>query len=273
MLDDYLECMPLGRVGTVEDIAALARFLVGPESTWITGQLINADGGHQLTRGPSYRSIVEPLYGADGLRGLVESGSGRERQDRRELARLREQRAVRGPDGAVLLEEATRRDRGAERREDEVRPVRGPGWGSSARKWIVRSTVGTNTGSSTRLNVGGIHASVIAAATSASTGRSSGSRIQPPATARAPRGAPGTGGVPIAQRVSQRCAIGGDSVRHGTGTEHLRTRDLRHHEIAELEPGRGLENAPSASATSFPCCSSRAEHEVSVPAAAARSPR
>ena len=46
------------RVGTVDDIAAMARFLVGPESTWITGQAIGVDGGHSLTRGPSYR--VDP---------------------------------------------------------------------------------------------------------------------------------------------------------------------------------------------------------------------
>ena len=72
VLDDYLECMPISRVGTVEDIAAMARFLIGPESTWVTGQLINVDGGHLLSRGPSYRSLVEPLYGADALRGIVE---------------------------------------------------------------------------------------------------------------------------------------------------------------------------------------------------------
>lgn len=71
VLDDYLECMPISRVGTVEDIAGMARFLVGPESTWVTGQLINVDGGHQLSRGPDYRSITEPIYGADALRGLV----------------------------------------------------------------------------------------------------------------------------------------------------------------------------------------------------------
>jgi NAD(P)-dependent dehydrogenase (short-subunit alcohol dehydrogenase family) len=72
VLDDYLENMPLGRVGTVDDIAALVRFLVGPESTWITGQTIGIDGGHSLRRGPSYRAILEPLYGAEALRGLVE---------------------------------------------------------------------------------------------------------------------------------------------------------------------------------------------------------
>jgi NAD(P)-dependent dehydrogenase (short-subunit alcohol dehydrogenase family) len=71
VLDDYFACMPISRVGTVDDVAALARFLVGPESTWLTGQAINVDGGHSLTRGPSYRAIVEPLYGADALRGIV----------------------------------------------------------------------------------------------------------------------------------------------------------------------------------------------------------
>jgi NAD(P)-dependent dehydrogenase (short-subunit alcohol dehydrogenase family) len=71
VLDDYLACMPIARVGTVDDIAAMARFLVGPESTWLTGQAINVDGGHSLTRGPSYRAIVEPLYGTDALRGIV----------------------------------------------------------------------------------------------------------------------------------------------------------------------------------------------------------
>jgi NAD(P)-dependent dehydrogenase (short-subunit alcohol dehydrogenase family) len=71
VLDDYLACMPIARVGTVEDVAAMARFLVGPESTWITGQEINVDGGHSLRRGPDYRALVEPLYGADALRGIV----------------------------------------------------------------------------------------------------------------------------------------------------------------------------------------------------------
>jgi NAD(P)-dependent dehydrogenase (short-subunit alcohol dehydrogenase family) len=71
VLDDYLDQMPIRRVGTVDDVAALVRFLVGPESTWITGQTIGVDGGHALRRGPDYRAIVEPLYGADALRGIV----------------------------------------------------------------------------------------------------------------------------------------------------------------------------------------------------------
>lgn len=67
--DDYLACMPLSRVGRVEDIAAAVRFLTGPESNWITGQVINVDGGHHLRRGPDYRSMFEPAFGADALDG------------------------------------------------------------------------------------------------------------------------------------------------------------------------------------------------------------
>ncbi|MFI6588394.1 SDR family oxidoreductase [Embleya sp. NPDC050493] len=75
VLDDYLECTPLGRVGRADDIAALAAFLVGPESTWITGQNINVDGGHHLRRGPDFRAFLEPVFGADGLRGIVAEGN------------------------------------------------------------------------------------------------------------------------------------------------------------------------------------------------------
>ncbi|WP_430330817.1 SDR family oxidoreductase [Rhodococcus sp. ACT016] len=71
ILDDYLECTPLGRVGEVEDIAGLAAFLLGPQSAWITGQVINVDGGQMLRRGPNFRSMLEQVYGADGLRGVV----------------------------------------------------------------------------------------------------------------------------------------------------------------------------------------------------------
>lgn len=71
VVGDYLSCTPLGRVGEPEDVAHLARFLVGPEATWITGQLINADGGHSLRRGPDIRALIEPLFGPDALRGVV----------------------------------------------------------------------------------------------------------------------------------------------------------------------------------------------------------
>jgi NAD(P)-dependent dehydrogenase (short-subunit alcohol dehydrogenase family) len=71
LLDDYLEQMPISRVGTVDDIAAAVRFLAGPEASWVTGQMIGIDGGHQLRRGPNYGLFVEPMYGADACRGLI----------------------------------------------------------------------------------------------------------------------------------------------------------------------------------------------------------
>jgi NAD(P)-dependent dehydrogenase (short-subunit alcohol dehydrogenase family) len=72
--DDYLAQMPLGRVGQVEDIAALCRFLVGPEASWITGQVIGSDGGHALRRGPDFSPILEGHWGKDGLRGAPAKG-------------------------------------------------------------------------------------------------------------------------------------------------------------------------------------------------------
>lgn len=40
---------PLGRVGKVEDLAALITFLASDEASWITGDTVNVDGGRHLT--------------------------------------------------------------------------------------------------------------------------------------------------------------------------------------------------------------------------------
>lgn len=69
--DDYIDCMPLARVGEPEDVAGLVRFLIGPEAAWITGQNIGVDGGHALRRGPDLSGLLEGVFGADGLRGVV----------------------------------------------------------------------------------------------------------------------------------------------------------------------------------------------------------
>jgi NAD(P)-dependent dehydrogenase (short-subunit alcohol dehydrogenase family) len=60
---DYLAQMPLGRVGTPDDVAALIGFLSGPDSSWITGQLIGVDGGHGLRRGPNLDNLFEGFFG------------------------------------------------------------------------------------------------------------------------------------------------------------------------------------------------------------------
>ena len=42
---------PLGRLGEPEDIAAAVAYLAAPESSWITGQIVVADGGLTLHGG------------------------------------------------------------------------------------------------------------------------------------------------------------------------------------------------------------------------------
>jgi NAD(P)-dependent dehydrogenase (short-subunit alcohol dehydrogenase family) len=59
---DYLAQMPLGRVGTVDDVAGLVAFLAGPDASWITGQLIGVDGGHSLRRGPNLDNLFAGLF-------------------------------------------------------------------------------------------------------------------------------------------------------------------------------------------------------------------
>ena len=69
--EDYRQCTPLPRTGEVTDVANLAMFLLSDAAGWITGQVINVDGGHGLRRGPDLSGMLEPLFGADGLRGVV----------------------------------------------------------------------------------------------------------------------------------------------------------------------------------------------------------
>lgn len=44
------EKYPLGRSGTADDLASLGHFLLGPKSSWITGQVIGVDGGMSSVR-------------------------------------------------------------------------------------------------------------------------------------------------------------------------------------------------------------------------------
>jgi len=68
---DYRVCTPLPRPGEVEDIANLAMFLLSDAASYVTGQVINVDGGLMLRRGPDFSAMLEPVFGADGLRGVV----------------------------------------------------------------------------------------------------------------------------------------------------------------------------------------------------------
>lgn len=43
--EKYLEHVPLGRLGNVQEVAEIACFLLSPSAAYITGQVIQADGG------------------------------------------------------------------------------------------------------------------------------------------------------------------------------------------------------------------------------------
>lgn len=68
---DYRHCTPLPRPGEVEDVANLAMFLLSDAASYVTGQVINVDGGLMLRRGPDFSAMLEPVFGAEGLRGVV----------------------------------------------------------------------------------------------------------------------------------------------------------------------------------------------------------
>jgi NAD(P)-dependent dehydrogenase (short-subunit alcohol dehydrogenase family) len=78
--ESYLVSTPMAEsrpegVGEPEDVAALARFLVGEDSRWITGEIIDVDGGHHLRRGPDFGSFIEPALGREVMLARKEPGS------------------------------------------------------------------------------------------------------------------------------------------------------------------------------------------------------
>ena len=288
-------------VGTVEDIAAMARFLVG------SGVDLAHRAGDQRRRRPlahprpelprhpraalrrrrpprhrrlhAFRSRtrvrqrrtvgIRRRYSRSGTRdarraaGEPGQRSGGRSPERQDLA-AGTARSV--PSGAHTSPSSSRNPPAATVVRNEASTnasAARPGCGSSARKWIVRSTVGTNTGSSTRLNVGGIQASVIAAATNGvdlvTLGQS-----DPPAghrtrTTRRARHRRVADRPPRLPPVRDRRRLRRDRPRHVV----LRAGYLRHHEVAELDARRAARRTrPSASAMSLPSCSTRAEHVV-----------
>jgi NAD(P)-dependent dehydrogenase (short-subunit alcohol dehydrogenase family) len=59
LLDNYIDQMPMARLGTVEDVASAVRYLIGPEASFVTGETLGVDGGHHLRRGADY-SLLFP---------------------------------------------------------------------------------------------------------------------------------------------------------------------------------------------------------------------
>ena len=61
----FIEQQPLPRHGQPDDIAAAIRYFAGPESGWVTGQLLTVDGGHTLHRFPDLTDVARSSM-ADG---------------------------------------------------------------------------------------------------------------------------------------------------------------------------------------------------------------
>lgn len=59
----YAGITPLGRTGEPDDVARVVRFFAGPESAWVTGQNIAADGGQEL--GGIAPDFLDDAYGKE----------------------------------------------------------------------------------------------------------------------------------------------------------------------------------------------------------------
>jgi NAD(P)-dependent dehydrogenase (short-subunit alcohol dehydrogenase family) len=42
---------PLGRIGDPDEVARVIAFLLEPESSWMTGQVVGVDGGVSMVKG------------------------------------------------------------------------------------------------------------------------------------------------------------------------------------------------------------------------------
>lgn len=59
VLDELVKWYPLGRVGTVDDVAAAVAFLASHEASWITGTVLTVDGGLLAGNAPMVADILD----------------------------------------------------------------------------------------------------------------------------------------------------------------------------------------------------------------------
>ena len=64
VLEDYLENTPLGRVGTAEDVAQAVLYLCSDKASWLTGEVLDLNGGAHLKRYPDVLAHVERMTSA-----------------------------------------------------------------------------------------------------------------------------------------------------------------------------------------------------------------
>jgi 7-alpha-hydroxysteroid dehydrogenase len=65
--ESYMRNTPMGGIAQPDDVAEAVRFLIGPESRFVTGVVLYVDGGHHLRAGPDFRPFTG--LGADQLLG------------------------------------------------------------------------------------------------------------------------------------------------------------------------------------------------------------
>lgn len=58
---DYLENTPLGRLGTAQDIADAVAFLCSDKASWLTGEVLDLNGGAHLKRYPDIPARLEQM--------------------------------------------------------------------------------------------------------------------------------------------------------------------------------------------------------------------
>ncbi len=61
VVEEYIENTALGRTGTPEDIAAAVVFVCSPQASWLTGEVLDLNGGAHLKRYPDVLGHVMKL--------------------------------------------------------------------------------------------------------------------------------------------------------------------------------------------------------------------
>jgi NAD(P)-dependent dehydrogenase (short-subunit alcohol dehydrogenase family) len=64
VLEDYIENTPLGRVGVPEDVAEAVLFLCSEQASWLTGEVLDLNGGAHLKRYPDVLAHVDRMASA-----------------------------------------------------------------------------------------------------------------------------------------------------------------------------------------------------------------
>lgn len=67
LVKTFTDLTPLGRVGESDDLAKVIRFLAGPESGWVTGQVLAADGGQVLKGFPDPGAMLDLIHGTEAM--------------------------------------------------------------------------------------------------------------------------------------------------------------------------------------------------------------